>query len=117
MITIYGIPNCDTMKKAMKWLEQHGIAYHFHNYRKEGIEKARLERWVKQLPVDKLINQRGTTWKALTDEEKASISNKVKAVQLMRDHTSVIKRPVWELDGDQYFIGWDEKTLSELLLK
>ncbi len=115
MLTIYGIKNCDTMQKAFKWLDAKGVAYNFHNYKESGIDKATLEVWLKHLPADKLINTKGTTYRALTDSEKASIINKSKAIALMIKNTSLIKRPVWDFGNGTFFLGWDEKELSKLL--
>lgn len=103
------------MQKAMKWLDAKGISYEFHNYKDSGIDKDTLSRWLKQFPVDKLINTRGTTYKELTDAEKASITDRPKAITLMIAHTSIIKRPVWDFGNGKYFLGWNEKELTELL--
>jgi len=84
------------MKKAFDWLNKHKIAYTFHNYKEEGISKAKLESWIKEIPLSTLINTKGTTFKKLSPEEQASVSNKSKAIKLMIEHTSVIKRPVLE---------------------
>jgi arsenate reductase (glutaredoxin) len=115
MITIYGIKNCDTMQKAIKWLDGMGRQYTFHDYKEAGIDKATLELWLKQFPTDKLINTRSTTWRALSDDEKGSITSKSKAIALMMKHTSVIKRPVWDFDNGKFFLGWDEEALRKLL--
>ncbi len=114
MITLYGIKNCDTMQKAFKWLDAKKINYEFHNYKELGINKATLELWLKHFPTDKLVNTKSTTYRALTDAEKASITNKSKAIALMMKNTSLIKRPVWDLGDDKFFLGWDEKEVSKL---
>jgi arsenate reductase len=106
MIKIYGIKNCDTMKKAFTWLDKHKIAYTFHNYKTDGIEESTIEGWMKKLPLDQLINAKGTTWKNLTDKEKASIKNPKKAIALMIENTSMIKRPLVEA-GKEYLLGFD----------
>lgn len=103
------------MQKAFKWLDAKKIEYVFHNYKESGIDKATLELWLKHFPTDKLINTKGTTYRALTDTEKASISNKAKAIALMMKNTSLIKRPVWDFGDGTFFLGWDEKELSKLV--
>lgn len=115
MITIYGIKNCDTMQKAFKWLDAKKIQYTFHNYKEAGIDKATLEKWLQHFPADKLINTKSTTYRALDDKEKAAVGNKAKAIALMIKHTSVIKRPVWDLGNGSFFLGWDEKNLERLV--
>ena len=112
MIKIYGIKNCDTMQKAMKWLDAKKVKYEFHNYKESGIDKATLQVWLKYFPTDKLINTKGTTYRALTEEEKGSISSKPKAIALMMSNTSLIKRPVWDFGDGHFFLGWDEKEVS-----
>jgi arsenate reductase (glutaredoxin) len=115
MIKIYGIKNCDTMQKAMKWLDAKGIKYQFHNYKESGIDKQTLTTLLQHFPVDKLVNTKSTTYRALSDSEKASISNKTKAIALMIANTSLIKRPVWDFGNGTYFLGWDEKELNKLI--
>jgi arsenate reductase len=115
MITLYGIPNCDTMQKAFKWLDGKNVKYAFHNYKESGIDKATIEQWLKHVPLTKLINLKSTTYRDLTDSEKESISTKSKAIALMIKYPSIIKRPVWQLDKERFFTGWDEKALSALL--
>ena len=117
MITIYGIPNCDTVKKARTWLDKKGIEYSFHNYKKEGITSDKIQNWFKQFPWDKLVNKAGTTWKELTDEEKALVKNEKAATDLMVRKTSVIKRPVIEdSTGKAIALGFSEKTYEEIFL-
>lgn len=98
MLKVYGIPNCDTVKKATVWLKNKGIAYEFHDYKKLGISKAKLEEWLGQVPYDKLVNRAGTTFKKLTDEEKAKITDNASVIALMLEKSSVIKRPIVESD-------------------
>jgi Spx/MgsR family transcriptional regulator len=99
MITIYGIKNCDTMKKARAWLDGQGIDYSFHDYKTQGIDKARLERWVAKLGWEALLNRAGTTFRKLPDADKSGLTEK-KAVALMLAQPSMIKRPVLEADGN-----------------
>jgi len=103
MTMIYGIKNCDTMKKAFVWLDGHKVAYSFHDYKKEGIDRARLEKWVKLAGWETLLNRAGTTFKKLPDKDKPGLSEK-KAVALMLDQPSMIKRPVIE-KGAKLLVG------------
>lgn len=104
------------MQKALKWLDANKLEYQFHNYKESGIDKATLQLWLKFLPVNKLVNTQSTTFKALTDEEKASIGSKPAAIALMMKYNSIIKRPVWDLGDNRFFLGWKEDELSSLLL-
>jgi len=115
MLTIYGIKNCDTMQKAMKWLDAKKVKYAFHNYKESGIDEATLKVWLKHFATDKLINTKGTTYRALSDADKASIGSPAKAIALMKNNTSLIKRPVWDFGNGEFFLGWDEKELSKLV--
>ncbi len=92
-ITIYGIKNCDTMKKARTWLDAKGAAYRFHDYKAEGIDWARLESWCKALGWEKVLNRAGTTFRALPEKDKAGL-DEAKAVALMLQQPSMIKRPI-----------------------
>ena len=98
MIALYGIPNCDTVKKARKWLDAAGLAYEFHDYKKEGADPHRLAAWAEQLGWEALLNRRGTTFRVLPDADKEGI-DRDKALALMAAHTSLIKRPVVEHPG------------------
>jgi arsenate reductase len=104
-ITIYGIKNCDTMKKARAWLEKHGVAYQFHDYKFAGIEKDKLEGWAKKAGWEVLLNRAGTTFKKLPDKDKEGISE-AKAIKLMLTHPSMIKRPVLELPRGKLLVGF-----------
>ena len=97
-ITMYGIPNCDTIKKARTWLEGHGVEYAFHDYKKAGMDKARLEGWVAQAGWETLLNRAGLTFKKLPDADKENLTEK-KAIALMQAQPSMIKRPVVEKKG------------------
>jgi Spx/MgsR family transcriptional regulator len=97
-LDIYGIPNCDTVKKARNWLDQHGIAYAFHDYKKEGVDKSALVRWADGAGWEALLNRRGTTFRKLDEADRADIDC-AKALALMAAHPSLIKRPVAESDG------------------
>jgi Spx/MgsR family transcriptional regulator len=97
-VTIYGIKNCDTMKKARAWLDAHGVAYAFHDYKVSGIDAAHLKAWAGKVGWEVLLNRAGTTFRKLDEADRADI-NEAKALRLMQEHTSVIKRPVLEADG------------------
>lgn len=94
-VTLYGIKNCDTMKKAMSWLKDQGIDYVFHDYRKDGITRAHLERWCAVWGWEKVLNRAGTTFRALPDEQKANLDTEA-AIALMLAAPAMIKRPVLE---------------------
>lgn len=113
MIKLYGIPNCDTMKKARTWLDEHGVDYEFHNYKKQGVPEAALKSWVKQLGWEVLLNKRGTTWRQLDEATKANV-NTQSAIQVMLDNPSIIKRPVLDADG-QLEVGFSEKNYQQLI--
>jgi arsenate reductase len=114
-ITIYGIKNCDTMKKARAWLDKRGVAYAFHDYKSKGIERAKLEGWAKKAGWETLLNRAGLTFKKLPDKDKANVTEK-KALALMLKRPSMIKRPVLELGGGKLLVGFQpdeyEKTLG-----
>lgn len=92
-LTIYGIPNCDTMKKARNWLDSHGIAYRFHDYKKAGVDADVLERAVERLGWEKLLNRAGTTFRKLPEQERADL-DAARAIAIMTAHPSTIKRPL-----------------------
>jgi arsenate reductase len=103
-ITVYGIPNCDTVKKARTWLNDRGVSYEFHDYKKQGIDEARLKGWVEELGWEMVLNRAGTTFKALPDADKADLTPG-KAVKLMLAQPSMIKRPMLDL-GDRRIAGF-----------
>lgn len=103
-VTIYGIKNCDTMKKARSWLDERNIAYSFHDYKAAGIERKRLEDWAKQVGWETLLNRAGTTFRKLADAEKTNLTEK-KAIALMVAQPSMIKRPVLE-EGSRLLVGF-----------
>jgi arsenate reductase (glutaredoxin) len=113
-ITVYGIPNCDTVKKARTWLEAHGVAFAFHDFKKAGVNAPMLEAWLAQVPLDTLVNRRGTTWRALDDARKAAAETPAGAIALMLDKPSVIKRPVLVIDTDVAALGFDEARYRAL---
>lgn len=105
-VDVYGIPNCDTVKKARAWLDQRGIAYAFHDYKKEGADTARLARWSEAAGWEALLNRRGTTFRGLPEADKVGI-DRAKALRLMQAHPSSIKRPVVEHAGG-VLVGFDK---------
>lgn len=108
MIHIYGIANCDTVKKARKWLDAQGLEYSFHDYKKEGADADRLARWADHVGWEVLLNRRGTTFRKLDDADKVDIDHD-KALALMVEHTSMIKRPVAESeDGERVLVGFSQ---------
>lgn len=111
--TLYGIRNCDTVKKARAWLDGRGAAYSFHDYKAAGIDEARLRAWVKALGWEKLLNRSGTTFRKLPEEDKAGLDED-KAVALMLAQPSMIRRPVVEAGG-ALLVGFDPDRWSEAL--
>ena len=112
---VYGIKNCDTVKKALKWLESHNIDFEFHDFKKSGISNEKLKEWSTKLGWEPLLNKRGTTWKKLDAETQNRIINENDAFKLMQEKTSVIKRPVIE-NGQDILIGFDENTYQRTLV-
>lgn len=112
MTTIYGIKNCDTMKKAIKWLDDHKVDYAFHNYKKDGIDEAVLRQAIDEHGWEVVINKRGTTWKQLPADVQASM-NTEKAVEIAKENPSIVKRPLLVRLG-QTFIGFQPKAYEEL---
>lgn len=110
---VYGIPNCDSVKKARALLDELGIAYSFHDYKKQGVPEAELRRWVKAKGCDVLLNRKGTTWRTLDEVTKASIVDDDSAIAVMLANPSTIKRPV-VVKGDAIVVGFDEVALRGL---
>lgn len=103
-ITMYGIPNCDTIKKAKKWLEAEGVEYHFHDYRKQGIDKAMVETFCQQLGWENVVNKRGTTFRQLSQEQKDNLDQH-SAIELLVEQPAMIKRPILVANGT-YHLGF-----------
>lgn len=112
---IYGIKNCDTMKKAFAWLDKHGVEYTFHDYKKAGVAKSDLERWCKVAGWETVLNRAGTTFKKLPDADKEGLTEK-KAIALMAAQPSMIKRPVLER-GRLLLVGFKPESYAEALAK
>ncbi len=114
-VTIYGIPNCDTMKKARSWLAKNGVEYLFHDYKKDGIERKRLESWSDKIGWEVLLNRAGTTFRKLSDADKAAIDRK-RAITLMIEQPSMIKRPVLEAGG-HLLVGFEPSDYAAALAR
>lgn len=115
MITIFGIKNCDTMKKAFRWLDENNIEYHFHDYKKAGVDEIMAKAWIDLLGWENIINKRGTTWRKLDDEVKSTIDSE-KAVNLMLAQPSIIKRPLLQLEETKYLLGFNSEEYAKKLL-
>jgi Spx/MgsR family transcriptional regulator len=112
---VYGITNCNTVKKALDWLKENKLAYEFHDFKKLGISTDKLNDWDEKAGYDKFLNKQGLTWKQLDPAVKESIKTKDDALQLLQQKTSMIKRPVIEKDGFLYF-GFNEDVYAKELL-
>ncbi|PWJ58195.1 Spx/MgsR family transcriptional regulator [Dyadobacter jejuensis] len=117
MLTLYGIPNCNTVKKARVWLEENEVAYTFHDFKKKGVDADKIGQWMEQVPWTELINKAGTTWKRLTEEEKLSVQTPSDAAKMMMERTSMIKRPI--IEDEQGVIrtrGFSEEVFKKAFL-
>ena len=115
-VTIYGIKNCDTMKKARAWLDKHGVAYAFHDYKTAGIAREKLEQWEKKVGWETLLNRAGTTFRKLPDRDKNGLTAK-KAMALMLAQPSMIKRPVLDLGGGKLVVGFKPELYDEKVVR
>jgi arsenate reductase (glutaredoxin) len=113
-IVVYGIPNCDTVKKARVWLDEHGIDYVFHDFKKAGVNAGLIESWLADVAIDALVNRRGTTWRGLDDAQKASADTQPGAIALLLAQPSMIKRPVLSIDGRVVALGFDAALYAGL---
>ena len=113
MITLYGIRNCDTIRKARRWLAEHGIEYRFHDFRGDGISEAMLAPWIGELGWEQLLNRRGTTWRRLPEAERNSI-NRDSAMRIMLAQPAIIRRPVLDT-GKTLHIGFSDEAYTTLL--
>ena len=111
--TLYGIPNCDTVKKARTWMAAQGHAFDFHDFKKQGLDRATVSAWLGQLDWEVLINRKGTTWRKLPDERKAAITSKAAALELALEQPSVIKRPVLDRGG-KFSVGFSDAQYQDL---
>jgi len=111
---LYGIPNCNTVKKARTWLEAHDIPYEFHDFKKQGVTQTLLSSWLKQIGWQKLLKKTGPTWGQLPDEVKTSIKDDATALGLMLEKPNIIKRPVLERNGTVLATGFNEADYEKL---
>ncbi len=117
MYKIYGIPNCNTVKKARQWFEENSIPFEFHDFKKEGADLALLKNWAIQVGWEALLNRKGLTWRGLSEMEKASIKNEKSAIQLMEEKTSIIKRPVIVKNDKVMSLGFDADEFAKKFKK
>lgn len=110
-VVMYGIPNCNTIKKARSWLESHGVDYEFHDYKKMGANEPKLKAWVKDFGWDRIVNTRGMTWRKLDEDTRANM-NADEAIRVMIEKTSIIKRPIVEKDSTT-LLGFDEASYQQ----
>jgi Spx/MgsR family transcriptional regulator len=116
-ITLYGITNCDTVKKARAWLTAQGVDYTFHDFKKQGVPADRLQAWTAAVGWEKLVNRQGTTWRKLEPQAQAAVKDAASAQALMLAQPSVIKRPVVEWDGRRTTVGFDTDAWTPLVRK
>ncbi len=110
-ITVYGIPNCGTIKKVLEWYKNNNIPVEFHDYKKQGIKKEKLAYWCGEAGWEVLLNKKSTTWRSLSLEEQRKITTENEAIQLMMKYTSIIKRPVIEMNN-KVIVGFNEKYFT-----
>ncbi len=110
---VYGIPNCDTVKKARAWLAEHGRAHHFHDFKKAGVPADRLDAWLAAVGWEVLLNRKGTAWRGLDDAVRAGVADAATARAVMQASPSVIKRPVVEWDDGRISVGFDAARWAE----
>ena len=111
---LYGIPNCNTVKKARQWLADHQVNVSFHDFRRDGINDTLLRGWLAQAPWEKLVNRASMTWHNLPDEVKTAIMDDASAIELMLEKPSVIKRPLLENDGKILYYGFDDAAYQKI---
>ena len=111
---VYGIKNCDTVKKALTWLDKKKISYEFHDYKAKGISKEKLKAWTKQVGWETLVNKKGMTWRQLEDAVNEKVVDDSSAIALMEEKTSVIKRPLIEVGDEVMSVGFDEKEFAKV---
>lgn len=117
MLTLYGIPNCDTVRKARKWLDTHGVQYDFYDYKKRGVTREKLDHWLTQISWEKLVNRSGTTWRKLPEEQKSTVKDAGSAAEILLSNNSAIKRPLIEnVAGKVLTLGFSEKEYEHLFL-
>ena len=112
LITVYGIPNCDSVKKARNWITEHGLAYQFHDFKKQGVPMAQLPGWIADAGWELLLNRKGTTWRKLDETSRVAVVDAPSAMALMLAQPSVIKRPVVVWPNGQVSVGFDETVFA-----
>jgi arsenate reductase len=115
-ITLYGIPNCDTVKKARTWLLENGVDATFHDFKKQGLDRATASAWLEQLDWEVLVNRKGTTWRKLSDERRAAVMDKASALELVLEQPSVVKRPVLDHAGT-FNVGFSAGQYQQIFSK
>jgi Spx/MgsR family transcriptional regulator len=110
---LYGIPNCDTVKRSRAWLEDRGIAHGFHDFKKDGVPAERMDRWIERLGWQALLNRQGTTWRRFDDATKASVVDAASARAAMLSHASLIRRPVVEWPNGDITIGFTHDSFKQ----
>lgn len=113
-MTVYGIKNCNTVKSALQWLKNNKVEFEFHDYKSKGITDEKLNAWSRQVGWENLVNKKGTTWRQLDEAVQKKITSEAAAIGLMKDKTSVIKRPLIERDGEVIALGFDESTYKRV---
>lgn len=114
-MTVYGIPNCNTVKKATSWLTANGFDFEFHDFKKKGITEEKLAEWSKTFGWENVLNKKGTTWRKLSAEEQASVQDQATAIKVLKAYTSAIKRPIVEVNGKAILISFDEEAYQQAL--
>ena len=114
MVTLYGISNCDTVKKARRWLDEQAVAYRFHDFRKDGLTPAQVDSWLEQVGAEILLNKRGTTWRQLSPEQQQRAAGK-QLCALLTEHPAMIKRPLLEAAGRPLLVGFSAERYREHL--
>jgi arsenate reductase len=115
MKTVYAIPNCNTVKKALDWLKENKVAFEFHDYKKQGITSSKLTEWSKQIGWEALLNKKGATWRQLPKEIQETITTQKAAIALMMEKTSIIRRPLIEENGKILVLGFEETEYKKAL--
>lgn len=115
MVKMYGIPNCDIIKKASVWLQKNNIPFELHDYKKQGVSAEKLKEWSRQKGWETIFNKRSTTWKEIMNAYEGIVNNQAEAIQIMQQHTSIIKRPVIEINNE-IIVGYDETAYIDKLL-
>jgi len=113
-LIVYGIRNCDTVKKALTWLDENKVPYTFHDYKSKGITDVKLKEWTKQVGWESLVNKKGMTWRQLDDKVKDQVTNSSSAIKLMKEKSSVIKRPLIEKENIVLTVGFDPQEFEKI---